>query len=341
MTTQSAREQKIEEVSGKLAKVASVDPNSLARTEELTREINFETAVPHFREMIDVARQLSDRDLGRLPSHELNQVDSATNRLQSLIDQIREFEINQDKPGDVCNELIEQVGSAYDGVVQPLVLPLAFTATQATDYARIEREAKGALSTIKDEQEKVDKYLTEVRRQAASALDEVQKQAAEAGVSQNALIFETAAQTHQKSAEGWLTATRRASAVTFCLSVALLFSPIFYSPNTTPQAVQLIFSKVLVVSVAFFVLVWCSKNYRAARHNETLNKHRADALKTFRAFVEGTSEVAVKDAILVQAAQAAFAPRNTGYDGADGDGPQIQPIVEVFGKSLPAIAKTQ
>lgn len=341
MTTQSAREQKIEEVSGKLAKVASVDPESLSRTDELSREINFENAVPHFREMIDVARQLNDRDLSRLPTKELNQVDGAVNRLQSFIDQVRGFEINQDKPGDVCKQLADQIANAYDTVVHPLVVPLAFTATQATDYARIEREAKGALSTIKDEKGKIDKYLEDVRAQVAAALDEVQKQAAEAGVSQNALIFETAAKAQRESADDWLRATRWAGIVTFGLAIILLLSPLVYSPATTPQAIQLIFSKVLVVSVAFFVLIWCSKNYRAARHNQTLNQHRADALKTFRAFVEGTSEVAVKDAILVQAAQAAFAPRNTGYDGGDGDGPQIQPIVEVFGKTLPGIAKSQ
>lgn len=341
MAKQSEREQKIEEISGKLAKVASVDPESLSRTDELTREINFESAVPHFREMIDVVRQLNDRDLSRLPTQELTKVDQSVTRLQSFIDQVRGFEINQDKPLDVCKQLVEQVANAYDAIVNPLVVPLAFTATQATDYARIEREAKGALSTIKEEQGKIDKYLEDVRAQAASALDEVQKQAAEAGVSQNALIFETAAKDHRKSADNWLLATQWAGGVTFGLAVLLLLSPFVYTPNTTPQAIQLMFSKVLVVSVAFFALVWCSKNYRAARHNETLNQHRADALKTFRAFVEGTAEVSVKDAILVQAAQAAFAPRNTGYDGGDSDGPQIQPIVEVFGKTLPTIAKTQ
>jgi len=341
MTTQSAREQKIEEVSGKLAKVASVDPESLSRTDELSREINFESAVPHFREMIDVARQLNDRDISRLPTQELNKVDGAVNQLQTFIDRVREFEINQDKPGDVCKQLIDQVGNAYDSVVHPLVVPLAFTATQATDYARIEREAKGALSTIQDEKGKIDEYLRDVRTQAAAALDEVQKQAAEAGVAQNARIFETAAKSHRDSADKWLRATKWAGAVTFSLAILLLLSPLVYSPSTTPQAIQLIFSKVLVVSVAFFALIWCSKNYRAARHNETLNQHRADALKTFRAFVEGTSDVSVKDAVLVQAAQAAFSSRNTGYDGGDGDGPQIQPIVEVFGKTLPTIAKTQ
>lgn len=340
MTAKSDREKQIEEVSGKLAAIAAVKPESLARVGDLSKEINFSDAVPYFGEMIDVVRQLHDRDLARLPTQELTRVENSADTLQGFIDRVRDFSLVQANPGEVCKQLIEQVSSAYDGVVHPLLVPLSFTATQATDYSRIEREAKGVYATIKEEHEKITAYLKQVESQAANALDAVQKQAAEAGVSQNAQIFEQAAKLSADSAANWLKATRFLAGTTFGLAVLLLFSPAFYAPSTTPQAIQLIFSKILVISVSFFVLVWCSKNYRAARHNETLNQHRANALKTFRAFVEGTADVAIKDAILIQASQAAFASRNTGFDGGDGDGPQVQPIVEVLGKTLPAIAKS-
>ena len=56
---------------------------------------------------------------------------------------------------------------------------------------------------------------------------------------------------------------------------------------------------------------------------------------TFRAFVEGTADDRVKDAILLQAAQAAFAGRPTGFDSPEKDSPTINPVVEILGKSLP------
>lgn len=341
MPSKSDRDKKTDEVTAQIAAIAAVEAESLGRVADLSREINFAEAVPYFREMIDVVRQLHGRDLSRLPRQELTRVESSATKLQGLIDRVRQFSLVQGNPGDVCRQLTQEVSDAYDGVVHPMLISLSFTATQATDYARIEREAKGVYATIKEEHGKITEYLKGVQSKAASALEAVQKQAAEAGVSQNAQIFELAAKDAANSASSWLRATKWAAGVTFGLAVLLLCSPAVYTPATTPQAIQLIFSKTLVISVSFFVLVWASKNFRAARHNETLNQHRANALKTFRAFVEGTSEPAVKDAILLQASQAGFAQRNTGYDGGDNDGPQIQPIVEVLGKALPAVARGQ
>ena len=55
---------------------------------------------------------------------------------------------------------------------------------------------------------------------------------------------------------------------------------------------------------------------------------------TFRAFVEGTSDDRVKDAILLQSAQAAFTPRPTGFDSPEKELPTVNPIVEVLGKTI-------
>ncbi|MCD4692715.1 MAG: hypothetical protein K8R79_07370, partial [Calditrichales bacterium] len=67
---------------------------------------------------------------------------------------------------------------------------------------------------------------------------------------------------------------------------------------------------------------------------ETLNKHRANALMTFRAFVEGSSDDKVREAILLQAARAAFVNRGTGYENPEKEIPTINPVVEILGKSI-------
>ena len=54
-----------------------------------------------------------------------------------LIKKVREFTLNQNTPGDVCKGIATEVRNAYDEVMVPMMLPLAFTATQATDYAKI------------------------------------------------------------------------------------------------------------------------------------------------------------------------------------------------------------
>ncbi|MCA9136904.1 MAG: hypothetical protein KDB00_09095 [Planctomycetales bacterium] len=181
--------------------------------------------------------------------------------------------------------------------------------------------------------------MKDVQDQADRALAAIKSQAAEAGVSQNAHIFENAAKAESGVAIAWLISTSVAAIVT--LGITIYFASRPAQSDSMPSAVQVIFSRVLVVSVSFFVLVLCSKNYRASKHNQTLNQHRANALKTFKAFVEGSEEQTVRDAVLLHAAQAAFSPRSTGFDGSDSDGQQIQPVVEVIGKALPAIARSQ
>ena len=55
---------------------------------------------------------------------------------------------------------------------------------------------------------------------------------------------------------------------------------------------------------------------------------------TFRAFVEGSEDQTVKDAILLQTSQAAFSNRPTGYESQEKEAQTINPVVEILGKSL-------
>src|SRR5690606_32274188 len=150
---------------------------------DLSPDINFKEAVPHFEEMLDLCKQLSQRDLSRLTHQQLTGISGACERLEKLIKQVKEFTLNQNTPGDVCRNIIQSVSNAYDDVMNPLLLPLSFTATQATDYAKIEREAKGYHATMKAEAEKLTEFISNARREAEAALAAVKEQAAEAGVS--------------------------------------------------------------------------------------------------------------------------------------------------------------
>jgi hypothetical protein len=86
------------------------------------------------------------------------------------------------------------------------------------------------------------------------------------------------------------------------VSLVFLALPIFdfYSPVSAGQTIQYTSSKIVVLSVLSFGVVWSSRNFRAAKHNEVLSKHREDALGLFRAFVEATDDSRIKDAILLK-----------------------------------------
>lgn len=334
MATPEERQERLDNVKKQIEELAAIDAKTLSRTEDLSHDINFSEAVPFFEEMLDIIKQLNDRDISRLSVPQLDKINKACTILSNLVQKINDFTLNQDRPADICTQILTEIKNSYDNVMEPLLLPLAFTATQATDYAKIEREAKGYHTTMQEEYDKLLQFVETVKKDASKALSAVQEQAAEAGVSTNAQIFLENAKTHSTQSKTWLKATITISSITLLVAIGFLINSFIYKPLNVSQVVQYVVSKIIVLSTFSFGIFWCAKNFKAQKHNETLNQHRANALMTFRAFVEGTDDLRIKDAILLQAAQAAFSSRATGFDTPEKDIQSVNPIVEVLGKSI-------
>ena len=334
MATPEQRIEKIKEAKKLVEELSGTKATSLARTEELSRDINFSEAVPFFEEILDIVKQLNQRSIERLALTQITQIVAACTDLNNLINRVKDFTLNQNTPADVCTAIIQEVKNAYDAIMEPLTVPLAFTATQATDYAKIEREAKGYHATMRDEADTFKKMLESYKIDAEKALQAVKDQAAEAGVATNAQIFLTDSDNHGKTAKKWLAATISSSVITLFVAIIFVFISYNYKPENTAVAIQYVFSKLILLSTLSFGIFWSARNYKSSKHNETLNKHRANALMTFRAFVEGSGDQQIKEAILLQAAQAAFVNRPTGYEAQEKESQSINPVVEILGKSV-------
>lgn len=334
MATPEQRIEKIDAAKQLLEELAEIKATSLARTDELSRDINFSEAVPFFEEMLDIIKQLHQRSIDRLALNQINQIINACTNLKNLIVKVRDFTLNQNTPADVCKAIIQEVKNGYDAIMEPLTVPLAFTATLATDYAKIEREAKGYHATMKEEAATFKKLLDSQKVEAQNALQAVKDQAAEAGVATNAQIFLKDSENHGLTAKKWLTATIWSSGITLIVAIIFVVISFKYHPENTAASIQYVVSKLILLSTLSFGIFWCARNYKSSKHNEMLNKHRANALMTFRAFVEGSGEQQIKEAILLQAAQAAFVNRPTGYEGQEKESQTINPVVEILGKTI-------
>ena len=334
MATPEERQEKIKEARKLVAELAEVKAAALARTDDLSKGINFSDAVPYFEEMLDIIKQLNQRDISRLGFAQLNQIVAGCNQISKHIKSVNDFDLNQNTPADVCKSIIVAIKNAYDTVMEPLTIPLAYTATQATDYAKIEREAKGYHATMKEEADGFKKTLETYKTEAEKALHAVKEQAAEAGVATNAQIFLSDSSNHAKTAKTWLISTIVISVITLSVAIGFVILSFKYAPANTAVAIQYVVSKIILLSTLSFGIFWCARNYKSSKHNETLNKHRANALMTFRAFIEGSDDQSVKDAILLQTSQAAFSNRPTGYENQEKEAQTINPVVEILGKSF-------
>jgi hypothetical protein len=182
-------------------------------------------------------------------------------------------------------------------------------------------------------------YLTkELEGQLADAeriLEDIRKTAAEQGVSQQASYFKAESVEHDQNADAWRKATIRlaiASGIFAALSTFFHKIP-FLTPQTTYDAVQLGISKVLVFAVLAYMLFLSARNFLSHKHNAIINKHRQNALLTFKALADAAGGEEKRDIVLTYAAACIFAPQETGYSkgGSQSDLPTniIQAIPKI------------
>lgn len=89
-------------------------------------------------------------------------------------------------------------------------------------------------------------------------------------------------------------------------------------PKTALDSYQLIASKILLFAVLSYMLVLCTRNFMSHKHNVVVNKHRQNALMTFKALADAASDSKLKDIILTHASACIFSPQETGYTKATG-----------------------
>lgn len=86
-------------------------------------------------------------------------------------------------------------------------------------------------------------------------------------------------------------------------------------------------ARALVVSLLSFLMVVCVRNFRAAKHNQVLNRHRWGALMTFREFKAAAENGAVEDAVLLHATEAVFSTQASGYDDGRVGGTHVSEVL--------------
>lgn len=155
-------------------------------------------------------------------------------------------------------------------------------------------------------------------------VSELNKNIAKVGVAKYAEFFQKQADAHGVSMQRWLAA----SAFAAVALAALLFASFFFLDFADKDvAIQFAVTKALLFSTLAYVLFFCVRNYMAHRHNHIVNKHRQNALLTYRAILSATEPGGrAHDIVLTQAAHCIFAPQSTGYTKDGGEKMNTIPV---------------
>lgn len=184
------------------------------------------------------------------------------------------------------------------------------------------------------------KKLSELYQRLGTSVieDLIRRVAAEQGVSQQAIHFNTEAELHKGLAATWKATTIRAAwLVGGYTALSLFFNQTpWLRPTNSFEAVQLVSSKLLLFGVLAYLLALAAKNFLAHQHNEIVNRHRQNALMTFNALAEAAHGPDNKDIVLTHASACIFSPQDTGYTkGGSGESAvTAKSVVELLPKAL-------
>lgn len=337
--------EKLKEAKESLTRMQKFKAATLPREGELGSELNFADAVAPAKQLVGLYKRLSVDALQDFPDSKLDAIKQHADGNYQLFNQILEFSAAQGNPQNARNSIIQQIKVAYEPAFNGLHPMISYSLHRAADFQRLDNEARAVYQSIKDKGEEFSRDMEEQRNSADSILEQIKKTAAEQGVSQQALYFKEESEYHQKEANIWQTRTIWVAAVLIGYSLVALFIHNLPGLNissdngdfVTYMAINVVTGKILIFAVIAYLLFLSAKNFLSHKHNAVVNKHRQNALMTFRALADAAKDESNTDVVLNHASACIFSPQDTGYTKTSANHPANAnyPMVELRRRQLP------
>lgn len=336
--TRTEIEKALEEATASLSRIQNFEASILIQKDRLG-QWSFEDAVGPAQRIVDLFKQLPISTLGLLPIQELLLVKSLTDGAYNLFTQILEFDTEKGDNSNRRSQTLDRLASNYQSQFTQFFPLISYSIARTVDFNRLEQQGLAAVQSIKDRTENLMAEISVQKEEAARILDEVRKTAAERGISQEAFYFKGEADTHALAAEKWREWTvNMAMAVGAYGVLALFIHKIpWLSPENNFDMIQLIAGKLIIFVVLFYMLSICARSFLANRHNEIVNRHRQNALLTYKSLVDAGGTPEARDIILNHAAASVYHLHDTGFTKpVDAGGSSSSSIIGLLPKgSLP------
>lgn len=330
MATKQQYEQLIEQINANYEKLTEFQIEDLVRENELGSQLSFKDAESTIIKTIDLFNRAKTVNYEDVPYNLLNNFNNQLEAANERFDSFKSFNPNQNNPVNQRDSLITQLDNQYDGYYQHTLPILTVGLLSGNDLsvqqAKIDQLVSDLDKKTKETEKKGEEYLTQLDETLKSA----EEAAAKVGVSRHSQIFNTESTEHERQSKIWLKWT--VGVLMAIVVAAIIF--IFVFPDTTSSSAEIIqfsITKVIVLSAMFYGLSICNRNYKAHKHNATLNKHRQNALSTFETFSKAAgTDTQTKNAVLIEATHTIFSNQQTGYLNSEKDNESSNKIVEII-----------
>jgi hypothetical protein len=145
-----------------------------------------------------------------------------------------------------------------------------------------------------------------------------------------AIIFRRQARKHRRIARHWMLATISCAALAVSFAVFATWFNLSLDNAPIRTLIHASAAELTCLSLITFAMIWCSRSYRAHQHLQSLNRHRHNAMTTFRAFrdaAEGDADT--RNAVLLQATNAVFSVQPSGFLGLEPMPKPYPPVLQL------------
>ena len=333
-----AENQALESAKGSLVRMQEFDVQALPRETELGKSYSFRAAVEPASRLVELFKRLSSAALNDFGRNQLNQIKKQADASFNLLNSVLQFDPTQSGAHETQQSLIQNIANSYQDAFNVLHPFIGYSLHKSADFQRLDSEARATLQKIKDDANEITENLDKQKLEAERALEAIRTVAAEQGVTQQAIYFKDEADNNETDAETWRNRTINMAWLLGGYAVLSIF--IHKIPGLTPanifETVQLAVSKMLIFAVISFVLYLSARNFLSNKHNAVVNKHRQNALMTYKALVEAAGEKQqASEAVLVHAAACIYAPQPTGYAAGGGSDTQgAKSVIELLSRPI-------
>ena len=296
-----------EELKEAVEKIKGFKPETLKRQ---GRDYEFTDVSTQIKSIYEAISQLENSDdwLSSLPPARLQGIKTGLETFANTVEAISNFSPSQPDPqtsrDSLADGIVGQYKDLYKSLIEPLKLDSVYRRSSGKSVKKIQDKAETDLSEIR-----------KVKKEVDTLLESAKKATAQTGITAYSEVFEVQSKEHKKASWVWLATSGLLVIILIFYLGWLTFETIdLIIEGTDPlHTFTLFLARIFPATVVYYLLYQVIKNFNVNMHLYTLNKHRANVLKTFESFVNSTDEPNIRDTVLVKAAEAIFDARATGY----------------------------
>lgn len=292
--------------------------------------IKFESARSDLDMIFALCNHIKVLPINLVPNSVADSFSASLTQADNTIDKVRSFNIENGNPIGVRDQIVAEIKQFAEHLLVTTQSWIPFLAYQKGDVQKnidaLSQSVKDAATILENSKDEVNKRKEEI----ASIVTAAREASASAGVGVFTSDFDGRATVLNNTADQWLLATAILASVTL-IAALLSYFLTAASDASNAQIFQHMASKLVVLIVLITATVWCGRIYKALKHQATVNNHRANALKTFQAFVKAASDDNMRDAVLLETTRSIFSLSPSGYlDTTDAASDSTTKVMEIF-----------